>query len=106
MHLQFEPGDLVDATKIGMVQSVKTVVDGKPVLTDPSQESRYVASGPGQGYRIDRLATENNPIFGAGSLRADERLADTASFSGKENAQRQRKIHASTTWALYWVAPV
>jgi hypothetical protein len=59
-----------------MVQSVKTVVNGRPIITDPSQESRSVVSGPGQGRRIDRQPTENNPIFGARSLETLS-LADT-----------------------------
>jgi hypothetical protein len=78
MHVEFEPGAQVDAKKIGMVQSVKAVGSGKPVLTDPSQESRYVKSGPGEGYRTDRITSRNNPIYGAASLGAGKGLADTA----------------------------
>jgi hypothetical protein len=59
------------------VQSVKTVGDGKPILTDPSQESRLVKSGPGEGYRIDRVTSQNNPIYGAASLGVPETLANT-----------------------------
>jgi hypothetical protein len=75
--VEFEPNDEVDAKKIGMVQSVKAVGAGKPVLTDPTQESRYVSSGPGAGHRIDRITSRNNPIYGADSLTSGQGLADT-----------------------------
>jgi hypothetical protein len=78
MHVEFEPGAVVDAKKIGMVQSIKAVGDGKPILTDPSQESRYVKSGPGEGYRTDRVTPRTNPIYGADSLGPGKGLADTA----------------------------
>lgn len=48
IQVDFEPGDLVDAKKIGMTQSIKATGDGKPIMTDPSQQNRYVASSPGE----------------------------------------------------------
>jgi hypothetical protein len=78
-QIDFEPGDLVDAKKIGMTQSIKATGDGKPIMTDPSQEGRYVASGAGEGHRIDRVTSKNNPIYGAESLGSGKGLKDTES---------------------------
>lgn len=75
----FKPGDGVDATKIGLTQTVKTVLGGNTSLIDPSQESRLVGgNGPGAGSRIDRLSSSNNPIYGSPSVGANQGLGDTA----------------------------
>src|SRR5262249_1740234 len=86
MTVEFEPGTEADAKKSGMVQSIKAVGDGKPILTDPSQESRYVSSGPGEGHRIDRVTPANNPIYGAASLGAGKGLADTEATNAPSGA--------------------
>ena len=78
IQIDFEPGPEVDAKKIGMTQSIRAVADGHPIMTDPSQESRYVAGGPGEGYRVDRVTARDNPIYGADSLGAGNPLSDTA----------------------------
>jgi hypothetical protein len=50
MTLEFEPGPEVDATKIGLTQSVKTLASGSPIVVDPQTAPRQVASGPGAGF--------------------------------------------------------
>jgi hypothetical protein len=77
MVLQFEPGANVDATKIGMTQSVRGDSGTTPVSLDPTNETRMVASGPGVGYGIDRIPERNNPIYGSRSLTSREALSDT-----------------------------
>lgn len=78
MLLHFEPNDKANATKIGLVQSIKSSVAGTPIITDPSQESRLVGSGAGAGYRIDRVTPQNNPIYGSPALAPGEDLDKTA----------------------------
>lgn len=88
--LKFDPGDNVDADKIGLVQSVQAVVDGSTSFTDPTKESRAIddteaeeldTGGPAgetdEGTAIDRLKTRNNPIYGSPSLEDGEGLKDT-----------------------------
>ena len=61
MILQFEPGANVDATKIGLTQSVRGDSGTTPVTLDPTNEARMVSSGPGVGYGIDPIPERNNP---------------------------------------------
>jgi hypothetical protein len=75
--IAFEPNDEVNATKIGMLQSVKTVASNKTILTDPTEERRSVPSGPGQGYVVDRVSSRNDPIYGTNSLAPGQGLADS-----------------------------
>jgi hypothetical protein len=75
--LEFEPGPNVDATKIGLTQSVRGDSGTTPVTIDPTNEARMVASGPGAGYGIDRIPERNNPVYGARSLTSSESLSDT-----------------------------
>lgn len=77
IHLQFEPGATVDATKIGLTQSVKTTASGSAIVTDPQTAPRQVASGAGAGFEIDRIAGRNDPIYGSPQLGAGRGLADT-----------------------------
>ena len=77
MTLTFEPGDLIDAKKIGLTQSVKTLASGSPIVVDPSTATRMVPSGPGAGYEHDRIAERNNPIYGSKTLGAGKGLKDT-----------------------------
>lgn len=78
MTLTFEPGDNIDAKKIGLTQSVKTLASGSPIVVDPSTATRMVPSGPGAGYEHDRIAERNNPMYGSPSLGAGKGLKDTA----------------------------
>jgi hypothetical protein len=77
MMLEFDPGAEVDATKIGLTQSVKTVASGSPIVVDPQTAPRQVASGPGQGFEIDRVPGRNDPIYGSPTLPGGSALSDT-----------------------------
>ena len=77
MRIVFEPGVAVDATKIAMVQSVRRTSGGKALIADPTQRNRIVERGAGEGYRLDRAVTSNNPVFGSLPLKQGQGLADT-----------------------------
>lgn len=86
MHLQFEPGATVDATKIGLTQSVKTTASGSAIVTDPQTAPRQVGSGPGAGFEIDRVAGRNDPIYGSPQLGAGRGLSDTPNHAAGASA--------------------
>lgn len=78
--LKFHPDTAkVDAKKIALSQSVKTInAAGDTYAIDPSTSARMVGSGKaGAGYAIDRLSDKNNPIYGGKTLGASENLKDT-----------------------------
>lgn len=72
-HISFEPGENTDATKIGLVQTVKSEKEGSIVAVDPNAATKMTATGE----RIDRLSNKNNPVYGAKSLGAGKGLEDT-----------------------------
>ncbi len=65
IELTFQPGEHVDATKIGLAQSLKNVKRGVPDAIDPTEKLRMVRSGPNAGNKIDRLMDRTNPIYGS-----------------------------------------
>ena len=84
MTLKFTPGDKVDATKIGLTQSLKDMKDGDKNAIDPTARSRK----SDDGHAIDRLSDNNNPIYGAGALGDGKGLGDskdTNNNSGNAN---------------------
>ena len=74
MTLKFTPNDQVDATKIGMTQSIRAVVAGNTVAVDPNAAARMT---PG-GDRIDRISNKNTPMYGSDNLGVGQGLQDTA----------------------------
>ena len=79
MTLKFTPGDKVDATKIGLTQSLKDTKDGSPNSIDAAARSRKSPDG----HAMDRLSDNNNPIYGAPALGAGQGLEDTAQTNNK-----------------------
>ena len=63
-----DPGDKVEATKIGLVQSVKSVEGGATTLMNPGDAGKSVTGGAADGRQIDRLYGNNNPVYGADRL--------------------------------------
>ena len=64
--LKFHPDEnKVDATKIGLTQSVKMLdYKGNAHGIDPTTSKRVVPEGkPGAGYFLDQLSENNNPIY-------------------------------------------
>lgn len=93
INLVFTPGDFVDATKIGLTQSVKTYKNSAEYAIDatPTNRGRMIPQGeftldhlgePTSGMKIDRLSSYNNPIYGGQNLNAGETLANTNMSSG------------------------
>ncbi len=104
IHLEFEPGNAVNAKKIGFVQSVKTTAAGKPVISHPTEEGKIVTSGPGKGFLIDRVSYRNNPVYGSPSLGRRGRLSATASTNnstyklGHRYKDRSGAVHKENAW--------
>jgi hypothetical protein len=72
MQLRFDPGDKVEANKIGLVQELKSWVGnaaehaGNLGQIQPGQAARNVPGGqPAEHHRIDRPAGEDVPVYGA-----------------------------------------
>lgn len=72
IELFFLPdSEVVDATKIGMIQSVCAKdSSGEPYAGDPRARDRMVETGPERGYQIDRLGASNSPVYGAAVANA------------------------------------
>jgi hypothetical protein len=71
MYMDFHPGDrVIDATKIGFAQTVKTVV-GNETITKTKHESRkkLVKDGVGAGYHLDQLDKYKNPLYATGTKK-------------------------------------
>ena len=76
MYLKFQPGNNVDAKLIGMVQSVRSVINGAAIAIngDPTIKSRMITSkdaqpnnspvlGTDEGIQIDQAPTNRNPLY-------------------------------------------
>ena len=74
MAMKFRPGDGVEATKIGLIQSVKAVKAGSSNAIDPAARERTTSDG----VKIDRLTNRNTPVYGSRDLPAGKGLEDTA----------------------------
>jgi hypothetical protein len=83
--LTFEPGANVDAKKIGLTQSVRSVLGGNAVAIHPAMHKRMVPSGnTGEGRQIDRstLGAYANPLYATGVPGAKDKLEDTPTVPG------------------------
>jgi hypothetical protein len=99
MHLSFEPNDRVDAKKIGLVQSVRSMDEGEPEVADPEGIAKVVPRGPAAGYETDRRYGHNNPVFGADFLGKNATLADTPLSDAPEDADPA--VHGEEANASY-----
>ncbi len=80
IKLEFKPNQIVNAEKIGLTQTIRTLKEGDPwYLGDNEGEkniakSRTIQEGSDKGSSIDRIpkAGVNNPIYGA--LGGDENM--------------------------------
>ncbi|MES2557986.1 MAG: DUF4157 domain-containing protein [Bacteroidota bacterium] len=78
MGLEFHPNKKVDATKIGLIQTVNSQLDGKNMLISPTRANRQTASGT----RIDRVDDKNNPVYGSKPLKSNQGLSSTPNKYG------------------------
>jgi hypothetical protein len=72
--LEFHPNAKVDATKIGLTQTVRGQTDGVNNPFSPTRMNRQTANGT----YIDRIDERSNPIYGSQSLKSTEGLDKTA----------------------------
>jgi hypothetical protein len=65
MYLRFTPNEKVDASKIALVQIVKSYKEGASNTVDETKQKQSLTSGAGKDFHIDRLSSSRNPIYGA-----------------------------------------
>jgi hypothetical protein len=110
MYLKFQPGNNVDAKLIGMVQSVRSVINGAAIAinNDPTIKSRMITSkdarpnnssvlGTDEGIQIDQLSNFRNPLYAVGSVPA----ADTTLSQGTTTNPVTTLPHAGPQGQLY-----
>jgi hypothetical protein len=93
--IKFRPNDKVEATKIGMIQSIKSTKDGAQAFKEPAMEARV----SDEGSNIDRLADKNNPVYGAASLGDGDDLDASAETNGATYKLGFRKA-AGPAWQV------
>lgn len=91
MEMTFDPAENVDATKIGITQSIKNMWNGDTFFlnSDDWYENRalsedeamdrdeHTLGGTDEGTMIDRFKPKNNPIYGSDNLADGQTLEDT-----------------------------
>lgn len=93
IELEFHPNTKVDATKIGLTQTVKGQSEGKNDVFSPTRANRQTSDGT----YIDRIDERNNPVYGGGQLKAKQKLMNTAA-SGGNFSLGYRKKDSSNKW--------
>ncbi len=81
--IEFQPGDKVDATGIGIVQGLVMADKGAPIWPDPQYGLRAIAKGAGKGFTIDQvnqLAGKDvtNPLYPSDVAKKGDELGTTA----------------------------
>lgn len=85
IEIEFHPRkDKVDATKIGLTQTVNNKLGSNDFSLNPTRAEQRVKAGEGKGSRIDRISTNQNPIYGGNMPSVGDTLKDTTTGS---NAQ-------------------
>lgn len=75
--IKFKPNEKVNAKKIGFTQAIRKNVGGSNIAIDPAAKERMVDSGSAEGWRIDRISSKTNPIYGASDLSGTDGLDQT-----------------------------
>ena len=82
IRVEFHPDpEKVDATKIGLVQTVDMDLEGRDFSMNPTRAEQRVPNGVGEGRRIDQFAPYANPIYYTGKANAGEGLGDTRTLA-------------------------
>jgi hypothetical protein len=81
--IEFQPGDKVDATGIGIVQGLVMADKGAPVWPDPQYGARAIAKGAGKGFTIDQVDQlggndVTNPLYPSAAAAKGDELGTTA----------------------------
>ncbi len=100
MHLSFKPNDKVDASKIGMMQAVKSYNEGTPELMNEADKDRTVQGGDADGYQIDRAHGNNNPVYGSELAAAGQSLADTPETNAPTGTEPDVSKGGNATYVL------
>jgi hypothetical protein len=87
MYMKFKPNKNVNATLIGMTQSVRSVINGSAVAinNDPVIKSRMISAanakpnsspvlGTDEGIQIDQLSSYRSPLYTVGAVDAKDKL--------------------------------
>ena len=89
MTLAFTPNDQVNASKIGLVQSLRSTAGGNSFEIDPTTTARTSSTG----HFIDRMSESNNPIYGAASLGDGQQLDQTAAVTTGHDRDHFHRDH-------------
>lgn len=65
LDLEFAPGENVEKSMFGFVQSVKSIKDGKASLPSGDYHQYLAKEGLGKDYAIDQFLGHSNPIYGS-----------------------------------------
>lgn len=63
IYLRFTPGDTVDASKIGLTQTLKATKDGALDTPNEGKTRQAVKSGTAKDFYIDQYAGTRNPLY-------------------------------------------
>jgi hypothetical protein len=89
IELHFNPGNGVDATQIGLIQTAKAINNGKVTyIGDPTRETHGIKSGDAkeidsatketdEGTHIDQLGQFANPLYATGATNPGDTLETT-----------------------------
>ncbi len=95
IELNFQPGNMVNAELIGLIQTTKAINQGKVTyIGDPTRESHGIKSANAieidkttketdEGTHIDQVGYNRNPLYAVeGAPNADKNLSDTLPVAG------------------------
>ncbi|MCB9235678.1 MAG: DUF4157 domain-containing protein [Bacteroidia bacterium] len=95
IYLKFHPGDTINATKIGMTQSLKPYEEGTPSVAEPYKANYLVNEGDAKGNYMDQLVAYRNPMYATSNEPANaadqEDMAKYATPSPVEKLTRDEK---------------
>jgi len=95
IKLTFDPKPgKANATKIGLVQSVKSYDQGLHRNMGDREEPLVVDKGEGAGYKIDRAYGDNNPVYGSKISRGKRGLKHTpkSDYTGRGPIRVSKKM--------------
>ena len=98
MHLKFTPNNTVNASKIAMVQAVRSIKAGVPIVMHEDDRGKMVNDGSGSaGYKIDRGHGSSNPVYGS---EKTDTLENTKTSNADDGAQPDVSDFSSATYKL------
>jgi hypothetical protein len=98
MYVRFTPNDKVDATMIGLTQTVKSYKEGASNTVDATKQAQSVTAGPGKDFHIDQYGKSRNPLYvtsDAPAADADKMSAWTAGPKVTAMSEKRQKEEAA-----------